>query len=80
VAPVPRLSQGSLRPDIVIHVTRNITRIQCIYDLKFPCCHEVGRNPWSADVDVQMRSYGELGGECAPALVTPQQGIVRKPE
>lgn len=72
--------EGSLRPDIVIHFTRNITRVQCIYDLKFPCGYDVGRNPWSADVDVQMNSYGNLGGECSPALVTPQRGIVRKPE
>jgi len=69
---------GSLRPDIVIHFTRNITRIQCIYDLKFPCGYSVGRNPWSDDVVAQMESYGELGGECLPALVTPQLGIVRQ--
>jgi hypothetical protein len=69
---------GSLRPDIVVHFTRNITRIQCIYDLKFPCGYAVGSNPWSADVVVQMRSYGELGGECLPALVTPQRGVVRQ--
>jgi hypothetical protein len=69
---------GSLRPDIVIHFTRNITRIQCIYDLKFPCGYAVGSNPWSADVVVQMRSYGDLGGECLPAIVTPQRGVVRQ--
>jgi hypothetical protein len=71
---------GSLRPDLVLHFTRNITRIQCIYDLKFPCGYAVGKNPWSEDVIVQMRSYGELGGECPPALVTPQRGVVRKQE
>jgi hypothetical protein len=69
---------GSLRPDIVIHFTRNISRIQCIYDLKFPCGYSVGRNPWSDDVIAQMKSYGDLGGECLPALVTPQLGIVRQ--
>ena len=69
--------EGSLQPDLVIHFTRNITRIQCIYDLKFPCGYAVGRNPWSADVVTQMEAYGNLGGECAPALVTPQLGIVR---
>lgn len=70
--------EGSLLPDIVIHFTRDITRIQCIYDLKFPCGYAVGRNPWSADVVTQMASYGNLGGECPPALVTPQRGIVRQ--
>ena len=69
---------GSLRPDIVIHFTRNSTQIQCIYDLKFPCGYAVGSNPWSNDVVMQMRSYGELGGECLPALVTPQRGVVRR--
>ncbi|WP_309895656.1 hypothetical protein [Archangium sp.] len=69
---------GSLRPDIVLHFTRNITRIQCIYDLKFPCGYSVGANPWSDEVIVQMTAYGALGGECLPALVTPQRGVVRK--
>ncbi|HYO72011.1 MAG TPA: hypothetical protein VEU33_38645 [Archangium sp.] len=70
--------EGSLQPDIVIHFTRNITRIQCIYDLKFPCGYDVGRNPWSAGVIAQMKAYGNLGGECPPALVTPQRGVVRQ--
>lgn len=70
--------EGSLQPDLVIHFTRNITRIQCIYDLKFPCGYAVGRNPWPADVVTQMEAYGNLGGECPPALVTPQRGIVRQ--
>lgn len=51
---------------------------QCIYDLKFPCGYAVGSNPWSNDVAMQMESYGHLGGECAPALITPQRGIVRE--
>jgi hypothetical protein len=69
---------GSLQPDIVIHFTRNITRIQCIYDLKFPCGYDVGRNPWTTEVLAQMTSYGNLGGECRPALVTPQRGVIRR--
>jgi hypothetical protein len=69
---------GSLQPDIVIHFTRNATRIQCIYDLKFPCGYEVGRNLWTTDVVTQMASYANLGGECAPALVTPQRGVARR--
>jgi len=69
--------EGSLRPDIVIHFTRNATRIQCIYDLKFPCGYEVG-NPWSKDVVRQMKSYAGLGGQCKPALVPPQFGVDRR--
>ncbi|HYO59960.1 hypothetical protein [Archangium sp.] len=67
---------GSLQPDIVIHFTRNATRIQCIYDLKFPCGYEVA-NPWTSYVDVQMKSYEKLGGQCPPALVSPQRGVQR---
>lgn len=68
---------GSLRPDIVIHFTRNATRIQCIYDLKFPCGYEFG-NPRTPDVVAQLDAYAKLGGECQPALVTPQLGIDRQ--
>jgi hypothetical protein len=68
---------GSLRPDIVIHFTRNKTRIQCIYDLKFPCGYQVA-NTWDEYVERQMANYAGLGGECPPALVTPVDGILRK--
>ncbi|WNG61316.1 hypothetical protein F0U59_46385 [Archangium gephyra] len=70
--------EGSLQPDIVIHFTRNITRVQCIYDLKFPCGYDVGANPWTAEVVAQLTSYARLGGECLPALITPQRGVVRQ--
>jgi hypothetical protein len=69
--------RGSLRPDIVIHFTRNATRIQCIYDLKFPCGYEMG-NVWTAEVEAQMAAYKGLGGQCAPALVTPVDGVFRQ--
>ncbi|MBM7111918.1 hypothetical protein [Archangium primigenium] len=69
---------GSLQPDIVVHFARNATRIQCIYDLKFPCGYEVGTNPWTPAVVSQMNAYGRLGGECPPALVTPQLAILRQ--
>lgn len=68
---------GSLRPDLVIHFTRSATRVQCIYDLKFPCGYAVG-NPWNAEVVRQMKSYAGLGGQCKPALVTPQLGVDRQ--
>lgn len=69
---------GSKRPDVVLHFTRNATRIQCIYELKFPCGNEQG-NPWSGDVQSQMDAYRALGGECEPVIVTPQLEISRQP-
>lgn len=68
--------KGSLKPDVVIHFTRNVTRIQCIFELKFPCGYEVA-NPWTSHVDAQMKLYQELGGECPPVLVSPQRGLQR---
>jgi hypothetical protein len=69
--------EGSLRPDIVIHFARNATRIQCVYDLKFPCGYEVA-NPLNQYVERQLDSYARLGGECQPAIITPLDGILRK--
>ncbi|HSP81492.1 MAG TPA: hypothetical protein VLQ93_23440, partial [Myxococcaceae bacterium] len=69
--------EGSLRPDIVIHFTRDVTRIQCVYDLKFPCGYEI-RNPWNAYTKRQVDSYAGLGGECKPAIITPLDGILRR--
>jgi hypothetical protein len=66
--------KGSLKPDLVIHFTRNVTRIQCIYEFKFPCGYEVA-NPWTSYVDVQMKHYKGLDGQCPPVLVSPQRGL-----
>ncbi|WNG17255.1 hypothetical protein [Cystobacter fuscus] len=66
--------KGSLKPDLVIHFTRNVTRIQCIYEFKFPCGYEVA-NPWTSYVDVQMKHYQGLDGQCPPVLVSPQRGL-----
>ena len=73
-----RTWKGSLKPDVVIHFTRDVTRVQCIYDLKFPCGYEVG-NPWSMEVQNQMDLYAGLGGECYPAIVTPIDGVLHNP-
>lgn len=62
---------GSKRPDVVLHFTRNATRIQCIYELKFPCGNAQS-NPWSEEVQQQMAVYKALGGECEPVIITPQ--------
>ncbi|WNG41377.1 hypothetical protein F0U61_52565 [Archangium violaceum] len=66
--------KGSLKPDVVIHFTRNVTRIQCIYELKFPCGYEVA-NPWTSHVDAQMKLYRGLDSQCPPVLVSPQRGL-----
>jgi hypothetical protein len=68
---------GSKQPDFVLHFTRNATRIQCVYELKFPCGYEVA-NTRTTEVEEQLRMYAGLGGECKPALVTPQQGVDRE--
>jgi hypothetical protein len=69
---------GSKEPDLVLHFTRNATRIQCIYELKFPCGNEQG-NPWrDKRVQFQMEEYRALGGECEPVIVTPQLEISRQ--
>ncbi|HEX5747252.1 MAG TPA: hypothetical protein VFZ09_13500 [Archangium sp.] len=66
---------GSKRPDVVLHFTRNATRIHCIYELKFPCGNEQG-NPWNDKrVQIQMEEYRALGGECEPVIITPQLEI-----
>ena len=69
--------EGSLRPDLVLHFTRDAARIQCIYDLKFPCGYETA-NPWNASVEHQMKQYGDLGGGCPVAIVTPAHGVQYK--
>ena len=70
---------GSQRPDVVLHFTRNATRIQCIYDFKFPCDTADRRNPladWRTEA--QLRKYKNLGNEdCLPAVVTPSLGVSR---
>ncbi|WNG60208.1 hypothetical protein F0U59_39970 [Archangium gephyra] len=70
---------GSQRPDVVLHFTRNATRIQCIYDFKFPCDIEDRRNPLAnARTEAQLRKYKALGNEdCLPAVVTPSLGVSR---
>ncbi|WP_239014171.1 hypothetical protein [Archangium violaceum] len=82
--PAPRQSvltdqwTGSLKPDIVLHFARNPTRVQCIFDFKFPCTLASKSNPLgpkSSDVRAQLRKYDALGGNCPSGIVTPQLGI-----
>jgi hypothetical protein len=66
---------GSLRPDIVLHFARNPTRVQCVYDFKFPCTLASKSNPVSGKTRAQLKSYDDLGGNCPSAIVTPQLGL-----
>jgi hypothetical protein len=65
--------KGSLQPDVVLHFTRNATRIQCVYELKFPCGLNERRNPLSNPaILAQLRAYQDLGTkDCLPAVITP---------
>jgi hypothetical protein len=63
---------GSLKPDVVLHATRNATDIQCVYELKFPCLESQRFAPMSSsDVQAQLESYKPLAGGCRVVLVTP---------
>jgi len=64
---------GSLKPDFVLHFTRNATRLQCVYDFKFPCPDTSWRNPLNASVRQQLQDYGQLTPGCAPAVITPRR-------
>jgi hypothetical protein len=66
---------GSLKPDIVLHFARNPSKVQCVYDLKFPCTAARKSSPLDSKVRDQLSDYDELGGNCPSAIVTPQLGI-----
>lgn len=66
---------GSRRPDIVLHFARNPTKVQCVYDFKFPCTLFRKGNPLSDKERAQLAKYDELGGNCPSAIVTPQLGL-----
>jgi hypothetical protein len=70
---------NSQRPDVVLHFTRNATRIQCIYDFKFPCDRAERHNPLAnPKQEAQLFRYKKLGNEdCLPAVVTPSLGVSR---
>ncbi len=71
--------RDSLKPDVVLHAARDPTRIQCVYDFKFPCSAANKSDPLgSSGVSAQLAKYQELGGNCPPAIVTPQLGINRE--
>jgi hypothetical protein len=63
----------TLHPDIVIHALRNPVRVQCVYELKFPCLSDHKIDPFLADqVREQLRAYQELSMNCPAAIITPR--------
>ncbi|MBM7116256.1 hypothetical protein [Archangium primigenium] len=70
-----RLTQterGSLKPDAVVHATRNATNVQCVYEFKFPCLERHRLDPLnSPGVVAQLESYKHLSKSCRVTLVTP---------
>ncbi|MCK8497343.1 hypothetical protein [Myxococcus fulvus] len=69
---------GSLRPDVVIHFAKEPSRVQCVYDFKFPCTKASKSNPLaSPELLQQLERYEALGGHCPPAIITPQLGVSR---
>ena len=69
---------GSLKPDIVLHLARTPTKVQCILDFKFPCTLASKSNPLgpqNSEVRKQLEKYDALGSNCPSAIVTPQLGV-----
>jgi len=61
----------SLKPDLVVHATRNATNIQCVFEFKFPCLERHRLAPMSSEVLDQLKSYQQLSKSCRVVLVTP---------
>ncbi|MFY0567573.1 hypothetical protein ACN28E_27625 [Archangium lansingense] len=76
---------GTLVPDVVIHASGNSQKVQRVFDFKFPCVPaRKGQRPvWREYPEGHphhSKTQGEmyeqaLGGEKAPALVSPQFGV-----
>ena len=63
---------GSLKPDVVVHATRNATDVQCVYEFKFPCYERHRIDPMSSPgVTAQLDKYTHLSKNCRVTLVTP---------
>jgi hypothetical protein len=62
----------SLKPDLVLHATRNATHIQCVLEFKFPCYERHRLEPMNAwGVKGQLSGYQRLSKSCQVLLVTP---------
>jgi len=64
--------RDSLKPDLVVHATRNATTIQCVFEFKFPCFERHRLEPMnSPGVMDQLKDYQQLARNCRVTLVTP---------
>lgn len=71
---------GSLVPDIVLHLVRDATRLQLLYDFFFPCTSTSKSDPLGPGRQVmskKLEKYEPLTKRQSRALVTPQLGISR---
>ncbi|WP_158502187.1 hypothetical protein [Vitiosangium sp. GDMCC 1.1324] len=63
----------TLRPDFVVHGTRNATDVQCVYEFKFPCLADHKLSPLLAPgVDAQLKGYQKLTRRCPVVVVSPK--------
>ncbi|WP_147439684.1 hypothetical protein [Corallococcus sp. CA049B] len=71
--------QDLMKPDVVLHASGRPDQAQCVYDFKFPCLKASKGNPLSvSETQEQMTRYSKLDGQCNPAIITPQFGIIRE--
>lgn len=71
---------GSLVPDIVLHLVRDATKIQRLYDFFFPCTAKSKSDPLGPSQRVlnkKLEKYDSLTQRQRRALITPQLGISR---
>jgi len=63
---------ASLKPDLVVHATRNATHIQCVFEFKFPCFERHRLDPMNSPAVMdQLKGYQALARNCRVTLVTP---------
>ncbi|ATB32584.1 hypothetical protein [Melittangium boletus] len=63
----------TLRPDFVVHGTRNATDVQCVYEFKFPCLSKNKLDPRTIfGAEAQLTAYQKLSYRCPVAIVSPQ--------
>ncbi len=70
-AVLTNIKRDSLKPDLVVHATRNATHIQCVFEFKFPCLERHRLTPMNSEVVDQLKSYQQLEKSCRVVLVTP---------
>jgi|GEM_PF-1119608 len=63
----------TLRPDFVVHGTRNATDVQCVYEFKFPCLSKNKLDPRTiSGAEAQLAAYQKLSYRCPVAIISPQ--------